>query len=58
MELFWLIMTIMSLLFVFYFVYKLGFEQVYEMTLLPVVAGFMYFMRRKLRKKSPENNNS
>ena len=55
MEIFWLVVAVVTFFFSVYRVTKVGFREGYVFLLMPAVAGVLYGMRRRIRKKMEED---
>lgn len=51
MEIFWLVVTVVTVFFSTYRVIKVGFSEGYVFLFMPVIAGILFGMRRRMRKK-------
>lgn len=55
MEIFWLVVAVVTFFFSVYRVTKVGFGEGYVFLFMPVVAGVLFGMRRRIRKKMEED---
>ncbi|MEM9022572.1 MAG: hypothetical protein AAGB22_02435 [Bacteroidota bacterium] len=51
MEKFWLVAAILSLAYALYSIGRLGFAQGSYLLIMPLLAGFLYSMRRFMRRR-------
>ncbi len=55
MEIFWLVVAVITFFFSVYRLTKVGLSEGYMFLFMPVIAGILFGLRRRMRKKMDDN---